>query len=155
MKESVCVCVYMYVCGVCRFEPRLIPLCFALLFPQICPAQFTVAAGGPCANLVSPPPLGCSNNFHNGDVDDDGDLTVDDLDLIANYIIDAVEFTDCQIFVADGKSKRRCATNREGGVAISLVNSLVAIDPTQTALARSHSLCGFLDRATQAFPTDW
>ena len=88
-----------------RIVFSLFPLSWPVIYFQVCPAGFTSAAGGPCALLASPPPLppGCDGFFHNGDIDSDGSLTVSDIEAITEYITEQREFTECEIFIADGK----------------------------------------------------
>lgn len=80
---------------------------------QVCPAGFSPAAGGPCVIESPPPPATCDGLFHNGDVDFDGSLTVEDIEDISQYIVEEIEFTACQIFVADGMCV--CVLERERG----------------------------------------
>lgn len=67
---------------------------------QDCPPGFSKAAGGPCAGGKSD----CSDFYHNGDIDNDSQLTVFDLDSIAAYIIQVKELSECELYRADGKS---------------------------------------------------
>lgn len=86
---------------------------------QICPLGFKVAAGGACASLPPPPPNPCPDLFHNGDLDGDGQLTVQDLDTIANFVIEQEDLNECEQFVADGTRSVRqlimtaCQVSRE------------------------------------------
>lgn len=65
--------------------------------------DFKVAAGGPCLDLPSPSPKPCPDIFANGDVDGVNGLTILDLDSIANFLVEALDFDECQLFIADGR----------------------------------------------------
>lgn len=70
---------------------------------QTCPLNFKVTAGGPCESLPSPPPNPCPGLVKNGDLNQNMEIDIDDLDQIAKFVINVETLDDCQQFVADGK----------------------------------------------------